>query len=75
MLPPQLTLQQKSLDSNPARKLDVPKVCQSVSGLPGFSWYKTPKRENILNDQKYTKWQRNIPNDQKIYQMATKYTK
>jgi hypothetical protein len=29
----------------------------------------------IPNEHTYTKWPQNIPNDHKIYQMATKYTK
>jgi hypothetical protein len=36
------------------------------SGLPDFSWYNIPKRENG------TKWPKNIPNGHKIYQTAEK---
>jgi hypothetical protein len=39
------------------------------AALPNVSWYSIPKRD------KYTKLPQNIPNDHKIYQMATKYTK
>jgi hypothetical protein len=31
--------------------------------------------KNVPKNIKYTKWPQNIPNNQKIYRMATKYTK
>jgi hypothetical protein len=32
------------------------KIITSVPGLPDFSCYNIPKRENISNDHKFTKW-------------------
>jgi hypothetical protein len=37
-------------------------ACMYAPGLPDFSWYNIPKRGKI-------------PNNHKIYQMGTKYTK
>jgi hypothetical protein len=40
-----------------------------TTGLPDFSWY------NIAKRGKYTKWLQNIPNGQKIYEIAKKFSK
>jgi hypothetical protein len=40
--------------------------------LPDFSLYNIPKRENIPNDHKITRWPRNIPNGKKYGKLAVK---
>jgi hypothetical protein len=42
-----------------------------LPGLPDLSWYNIPKRGEICQITTYD----NIPNGQKIYQMARKYSK
>jgi hypothetical protein len=41
-------------------------------GLPDFSCYSLPKRENIPNGHRNTKWQQNTTNGRTIRQMAIK---
>jgi hypothetical protein len=56
----------------------APRSYICTSGLPDFSWYNIPKPEKICRyiykmyqmATKYTKCQQNIPNGNKIYQMA-----
>jgi hypothetical protein len=55
--------------TTPLGAIELLNKVRPESGLPDFSRYKIPKWG------KYTKVSLNIPNGNKIYQMAAKYTK